>query len=315
MRSVCAAAALVVAGFAGPINAAEPIRPIPTTVDTDSKKVALGRMLFLDVRLSKDDSISCNSCHLLEKGGADGRRVSIGVGGAEGLINSPTVYNAADNIRQFWDGRAHDLLAQVDGPVQAKVEMGSLWPDIVAKLYLDPKYPDLFDAIYPDGITRQAIKDAIAEFERGLITPNSRFDKWLGGDANAINQQEKRGYQLFKRYGCSSCHQGTNVGGNMFQVFGVLDSYFEVRGNITRADLGRYNVTGNEADRHAFKVPSLRLAALTPPYLHDGMAPTLRAAVDIMFRHQLGREAPDQDKDDIVAFIKTLAGELQGYKP
>jgi cytochrome c peroxidase len=293
----------------------EPIRTISASIDVDPKKVALGRMLFSEVRLSKDNTISCNSCHDLEQGGADGRRVSIGVDGKEGLVNSPTVYNSAGSIKQFWDGRADDLASQVDGPVQTKHEFGSLWPDVVTKLYEDAKYPALFDAIYPDGITRKSIKDAIAEFERVLITPNSRFDKWLNGDADAITPQEKRGYDMFKQYGCSSCHQGANVGGNMFQVFGVIDSYFEARGNITKADLGRYNVTGNDADRHAFKVPSLRLVALTPPYLHDGRAPTLRAAVDIMFRHQLGREAPDQDKDDIVTFLKTLAGELLGYKP
>ena len=295
--------------------AVEPIRPIATSVDADPKKVTLGRMLFFEPMLSKDDTISCNSCHHLEQGGADGRRVSVGVNGAQGFVNSPTVYNSANSIRQFWDGRADDLHAQVDGPVQSKVEMSSLWPDIVTKLYLDPRYPKLFEEIYPDGITRASIKDAIVEFERVLITPNSRFDQWLGGDQDAITEQELNGYQLFKRYGCSSCHQGANVGGNMFQVFGVLDSYFEQRGNITKADLGRYNVTGNEADRHAFKVPSLRLAALTSPYFHDGSALTLRDAVDVMFRHQLGREAPDQDKEDIVAFIKSLVGELQGFKP
>jgi cytochrome c peroxidase len=301
--------------LSSPSAAAEPIRPVPTTVDADPKKVKLGRLLFFDVRLSKNDSVSCNSCHLLDQGGSDGRRVSVGVDGLEGFVNSPTVYNSANSIRQFWDGRADDLHSQVDGPIQASVEMGSLWPDVITKLYLDADYPKLFDEIYPDGITRNTIKDAIVEFERVLITPNSRFDQWLQGNTEAINAQELRGYQMFKQYGCVSCHQGANVGGNMFQVFGVIDSYFEVRGNITKADLGRYNVTGNEADRHAFKVPSLRLAALTPPYLHDGNAATLRNAVDIMFRHQLGREAPDQDKDDIVAFIKTLAGELQGIKP
>ena len=313
-----AALTLALLAYAGYVNvaaAAEPIRPIPDSVKTDPKKVVLGRMLFSDVRLSKDDSISCASCHVLSQGGADGRAVSIGVGGAEGLINAPTVFNAANSVRQFWDGRADHLVAQIDGPVQAKVEMAALWPDIVSKLYLDPKYPELFEAIYPEGITRKSIKDAIAEFERGLISPNSRFDKWLKGDKAAITDQEKRGYKLFKHYGCSSCHQGANVGGNMFQVFGVLNSYFEARGNITKVDLGRYNVTGNDADRHAFKVPSLRLAALTAPYLHDGRAATLRDAVNIMFRFQLGREAPDQDKEDIVAFIKTLAGELRGYKP
>ena len=138
----------------------------------------------------------------------------------------------------------------------------------------------LFNSIYADGITRENIKDAIAEFERSLITPNSRFDRFFKGDANAINVQEKRGYRLFKRYGCVSCHQGVAVGGNMFQIFGVINSYFKHRGNITQADLGRFNVTGNPADKHSFKVPSLRLAALTPPYLHDGNAATLREAVD-----------------------------------
>lgn len=299
----------------GSVGAAEPIRPIPTSVEADSAKVALGRALFSEPKLSRDGKVSCHSCHFLEQGGSDGRRVSIGVDGKEGFVNSPTVYNSAGSIRQFWDGRADDLPSQVDGPIQAAHEMGSLWPDVVARLYEDPKYPAMFDKVYPDdGITRQTIKDALAEFERVLISPNSPFDKWLGGDKNALTDQEVRGYEKFKQYGCSSCHQGANVGGNMFQVFGVLNSYFETRGNITKADLGRFNVTGNEADRHAFKVPSLRLVALTPPYLHDGSAPTLRAAVDIMFRHQLGREAPDQDKEDIVAFLKTLAGELQGYK-
>ena len=317
-RIVTMGLALVLLGgvlYAAGSMAAEPIRPIPATVDADPKKVALGRMLFFAKRLSKEDSVSCHSCHVLELGGSDGRRVSVGVDESEGFVNAPTVFNSANSIRQFWDGRADDLHSQIDGPVQAKHEMGALWPDVVTKLYLDPKYPDLFDEIYPDGITRTTIKDAIAEFERVLITPNSRFDKWLGGDQDALTEQEQRGYQSFKRYGCVSCHQGANVGGNMFQVFGVINSYFEERGNITKADLGRYNVTGNDADRHAFKVPSLRLAALTPPYFHDGRAPTLRAAVDIMFRHQLGREAPDEDKEDIVAFIKTLVGDLQGFEP
>lgn len=306
-------AALMVA-CAGNALAAEPILPIPLEVDVNPQKVALGRMLFNDPRLSKDGTVSCSSCHELAKGGADGRRVSLGVGGAEGKINSPTVYNTAGNFRQFWDGRADDLHAQIDGPLQADNEMAGLWPDVVTKLYSDPDYPGLFDAIYPDGINRDSIRDAIVEFERQLISPNSRFDKWLRGDASALSERELRGYELFKQYGCASCHQGANVGGNMFQVFGVLNSYFEERGNITPADMGRFNVTGNEADKHAFKVPSLRLAALTPPYLHDGSAATLRDAVDKMFRYQLGREAPDDEKDDIVEFIKTLAGELQGYQ-
>ncbi|MDE0456534.1 MAG: cytochrome-c peroxidase [Chromatiales bacterium] len=287
----------------------EPIRPIPDVPDADPEKVALGRALFHDPRLSRDNTTACASCHDLGNGGDDGRAVSIGVDGRSGPINAPTVFNAGLNFRQFWDGRAKTLVQQIDGPVQSPVELGSLWPDVIVKLYEHESYPARFQALYPEGITRANVKDALAEFMRTLTTPDSRFDRWLEGDADALEPHERRGYALFKHYGCISCHQGANVGGNMFQVFGVLNEYFKRRGNITDADLGRFNITGNPADRHAFKVPSLRMAALTAPYLHDGSAATLRDAVDAMFEFQIGREAPDADKDDIVAFIETLVGE------
>ncbi len=289
-------------------NGGEPIRPVPAP-EVDWARAALGERLFHDPQLSKDGTVSCASCHALDSGGDDGSRVSVGVGGELGSINAPTVFNAGYNFKQFWDGRADTLEAQIDGPVQSPVEMGSLWPDVVAKLYRDGTYPSQFNAIYPDGISRASVKNALAEFMRSLTTPGSRFDSWLAGDDAVLDEQELRGYDLFKSYGCASCHQGVNVGGNMFQVFGVINSYFTRRGNITDADRGRFNVTGNEADMHAFKVPSLRMAAHTAPYLHDGRAATLRDAVDIMFEFQLGREAPDADKDAIVAFIRTLAGE------
>ena len=292
---------------------AEPLAPVPTQIDVDPAKVALGERLFHDPRLSRDDTISCASCHDLVNGGDDGKVVSQGVGGRMGLVNTPTVFNTAFNIAQFWDGRAETLEDQIDGPIQSEIEMATLWPDVVMKLEDDEEYPRLFDAVYPgETISRRTIKDAIAEFMKSLITPNSRFDQWLKGDDQALNAQEKRGYELFKHYGCSSCHQGRNVGGNMFQVFGVINDYFSKRGGITRADMGRFNVTGNEEDRHAFKVPSLRMAAHTAPYLHDGSAATLRDAVDAMFEFQLGRTAPDSDKDAIVAFIRTLDGETGG---
>ena len=300
--------ALLVAGAA---DAVEPIRPIPEETGLDPDKVSLGRELFHETRLSRDGSVSCASCHDLARGGGDGRRVSIGIEGKLGVINSPTVFNASLNFKQFWDGRATSVEDQIDGPVQSPIEMGSLWPEVVAKLYEHDSYPERFEAIYPDGISRNSIKDAIGTFVRSLVTPNSRFDQWLKGDDSALTSQEREGYALFKSYGCVSCHQGMNVGGNMFQVFGVLNEYFKKRGNITEADFGRFNVTGNPADRHSFKVPSLRMAAHTAPYLHDGSAATLREAVDIMFEFQLGREAPDEDKDAIVAFIKTLAGESE----
>ena len=290
----------------------EPIRPIPDHIDLDPRKVALGKRLFHDVRLSADNSISCATCHPLERGGADGEVVSTGIDGQEGIINTPTVFNAGLSFAQFWDGRADSLEDQIDGPLQNPLEMGSLWPDVVAKLYEDPRYPTEFQAIYPSGITRASIKNTIADYQRSLLTPNSRFDRYLKGEADAITATEKRGYELFKRYGCISCHQGAAVGGNMFQTFGVINDYFRHRGNIGKADLGRYNVTGNSDDYHRFKVPSLRMAALTAPYLHDGNASTLREAVDIMFKYQLGRDAPGTDKDAIVAFINTLVGEYKG---
>ena len=293
----------------------EPIRPIPADLGTDPQKVALGRALFHDPRLSKDNTTACVSCHDLGSGGDDGRKVSVGVEGRLGPINAPTVFNVALNFKQFWDGRADTLTQQIDGPVQSPLELGTLWPDVIEKLYRHESYPARFEAVYPDGISRDNVKDALAEFMTSLTTPNSSFDRWLKGDEEAIDAQQKRGYALFKHYGCSSCHQGANVGGNMFQVFGVLNEYFRKRGDITEADLGRYNVTGNPVDRHAFKVPSLRMAALTAPYLHDGSAETLRDAVDAMFEFQLGREAPDEDKEDIVAFIRSLAGESKELDP
>ncbi len=301
-------------GFTEPGARAEPIKPVPIMVEVNEAKVALGRRLFHDPRLSKNNTVSCATCHDLSAGGDDGQVVSIGIEGRPGLVNAPTVFNSGYNFKQFWDGRAHTLEEQVDGPLQSRIEMESIWPDVVTKLFQDEDYPRLFQEAYPNDaqiISRENIKEAIAEFQRSLITPNSRFDQWLRGNVGALNEQEKEGYALFKRYGCVSCHQGANVGGNMFQVFGVINDYFRKRGNITDADLGRFNVTGNEADKHAFKVPSLRMAAHTAPYLHDGSAETLRDAVDAMFEFQLGREAPDEDKEAIVAFIKTLAGEYQ----
>lgn len=296
------------------VNADEPLKPLEMPKNLNEEKISLGKRLFHDVRLSKDNTISCASCHNLAEGGADGKVVSVGLNGEKGFVNAPTVYNSGLLFRQFWDGRAESLEDQIDSPVQAQHEMGALWPEVIAKLYQDDKYPETFKRLYKEGITRTNIKDAIAEFERSLVTTNSPFDRYLKGDESAIDEQAKEGYRLFKHYGCASCHQGANVGGNMFQVFGVVASYFEKRGDITDADKGRFTVTGNPEDKHRFKVPSLRLAALTPPYLHDGQAKTLRDAVDIMFEHQLGREAPDEDKEAIAHFLKTLVGEHKELK-
>jgi cytochrome c peroxidase len=188
--------------------------------------------------------------------------------------------------------------------------MDSNWSEIIAKLSGDSEYRKAFAAIYGDAITAAAMKEAIASFERTLITPNARFDQFLRGIEDAITEEEKQGYLLFKSYGCASCHQGRAVGGNMFEKMGVVRNYFAERGNITASDYGRFNITGVEEHRFEFKVPSLRNVELTAPYFHDGSAKTLEDAVKIMSKYQLGRQMPQEHRDLIVAFLKTLTGTL-----
>jgi cytochrome c peroxidase len=290
----------------------EPIKPVPQSLEQDPAKANIGRQLFLDVRLSANSSVSCASCHDPRKGGVDGRARSIGFSGKLTTVNTPSVLNAALNFRQFWDGRAESLEDQIDAVVRNPIEMGSSWVDVTAKLSRDPNYLRVFAASYKDGITKANIQNALATYERTLITPNSRFDKYLRGNRDAITDAEKAGYLKFKQYGCIACHQGVNVGGNMFQKFGVMGDYFAARGNPTEADMGRYVVTREADDQHVFKVPGLRNVALTAPYFHDGTAKTLDAAVEVMFRYQLGRVASKDDKQAIVKFLNTLTGELQG---
>ncbi len=287
----------------------EPVRPLPLQHGEDPDKVALGERQFHDPRLSADNSISCASCHNLASGGTDHRARSIGIGGRIGPIKAPTVYNSRFNLAQFWDGRATTLEQQVDGPLNNPLEMGSSLPQVVEKLRKIPEVVQQYSAIYPDGLTADNLRDAIACFERSLVTSDAPFDRWLRGDKNAIGQAELEGYRLFKRYGCISCHQGINVGGNMYGYMGAMGNYFANRGgDISKADLGRYNVTGREEDRFLFKVPGLRLAAINPPYFHDGSASTLTEAVKIMGRFQLGREIPAEDIERIIRFLHSLVG-------
>lgn len=288
----------------------EPIRPIPLSHGQDPQIASLGERLFHEVRLSVDDSISCAHCHPLGKGGMDGAARSPGVRSQLGTINTPTVFNAGFNLAQFWDGRADSLESQIKGPIHNPLEMGSNWEQVVAKLRDDPSYAKEFTRLYPDGITPASIQHAIATFERTLITPNGRFDQWLRGDEEALDETEKRGYRLFKGYGCIACHQGVNVGGNMYQLMGAMGDYFQDRrGDVTQADLGRYNVTGDEADRYMFKVPGLRMARRSAPYFHDAGADTLDRAIQAMAKYQLGRKIPREERKAIAAFIATLEGE------
>ena len=291
----------------------EPISPIPDSIPgIDPQKVALGKLLFHDTSLSQDNTIACASCHRFERGGADGKKYSIGIKGQLSLVNAPTVFNSTFNFRQFWDGRAENLFAQVEGPIHNKLEMGSNWYEVITKLKKNSVYQEEFARIYGSGITKESISDAIATFVQTLITPNSRFDKFLKGDASAITAYELSGYARFTSYGCIACHQGMNIGGNLYEKLGIMRDYFAERGNVTEADRGRNAITNNPDDLHMFKVPSLRNVALTAPYLHDGSSLTLEQTIATMGKYQLGISIPEDDIARIVAFLHTLTGEYNG---
>jgi cytochrome c peroxidase len=290
----------------------EPIQPIKRQLELDQTKVALGDKLFHEPQLSHTNTISCASCHNLSTGGVDRLVRSIGINGVVTSVNSPTVFNSGFNFRQDWDGGFETLEEQVEGAIKKPERMGSSWDEVIGKLKRSHFYTKAFSKIYEDGITSDNVADAIATFERSLITPNSRFDKFLRGDVNAITAEEKEGYRRFKNYGCVSCHQGVNLGGNLFQEFGIMGNYFSDRGKITPADFGRFNVTGNEEDRYVFKVPSLRNITLTAPYFHDGSAATLEQAISVMAKYQLGRDLSKETIDFIIKFLTTLTGEYQG---
>jgi cytochrome c peroxidase len=291
----------------------EPVQPLPLTVDLDPEKVALGDKLFHDRMLSGDDTLNCAFCHDLTRGGTDQARVAIGIRGQEGPINSPTVYNAMYNIAQFWDGRAKDLQEQAAGPVANHVEMGAEWDKVIEKLNNIEHYRDAFAKLYPEeGLTQSTVTHAIAVFEESLVTPNSRFDRYLRGEQDVLTEDEKDGYGLFKTH-CASCHFGPVLGGLSYEKMGVKQDYFKLRdGQPTEVDNGRFNVTGQEKDRHFFKVPVLRNIELTYPYFHDGSVNDLAEAVRIMAKVQRGVNLTDNETAKIVAFLNTLTGEYRG---
>lgn len=291
-------------------NAFVPI-PLDAGLDLDPQKVALGERLFHEKSLSRDNTISCASCHDLQNGGVDGLPFSVGIDGQMNTINTQTVFGSSLDFRQFWNGRAANLEEQVAEPMHNPVKMGSNWAEVIAKLNADSYYLAAFSKLY-GGIDAPSVEDAIATFERTLITKNSSFDRYLRGDMDALTADEKEGYRLFKDYGCSSCHQGVNVGGNMYHKLGVMRDYFTDRGNLTEADQGRYLVTHDIEDMHVFKVPSLRMVARTAPYFHDGTVPDLESAVTLMGYYQLGIDLPDADVRKIVQFLHTLVGQYQG---
>ncbi|MBP3563864.1 MAG: cytochrome-c peroxidase [Bacteroidales bacterium] len=296
------------------VRAAEPVRPIDHSLDVDQEKVALGFALFHDTRLSVDNTVSCATCHALETAGVDNHQYSHGVDDQIGGVNAPTVYNAVYNFVQFWDGRAKTLADQAAGPPLNPIEMASTsFDEIIAKLQADKPFAKAFKAVYPDGLTEANITDAIEEFERTLITPDSRFDKWLRGDSDAITAEELAGYELFKKYDCATCHVGPNLGGQSYELMGLRRHYFTERGlDLTVEDNGRFKETQLERDRHRFKVPGLRNVEHTWPYYHDGTRETLEDAVRDMGLYQSGVELTSAEVDQITSFLKTLTGEYKG---
>ena len=283
----------------------ELITPIPDNIEYDKQKVALGKKLFFDTRLSADDTISCASCHFLNDGGDDNIALPFGIGGKIGSIHTPTVYNSRYNLAQFWDGRAANLKEQASGPIHSPVEMATNFKDIIKKLNKDKKLVEEFNSVYKEGITKYSIIDAIVEFENVLVTPNAPFDKFLKGDNNALDSLEKEGFELFKEYGCIACHNGVNIGGNLFQKVGVVKKF-----KTKLKNLGKFNLTNDKNDKNYFKVPSLRNIDKTAPYFHDGSVDNLKDAVLIMFEVQLGIDPKDEDIEKIVKFLQSLNGEL-----
>lgn len=303
----------VATGPAGQTVNGEPVTPLlHAPPNLAPGKVDLGRKLFHDPRLSGGQDISCASCHDLERAGADDRARPLGSDGKPLDYNSPSVFNAGANFRLNWRGNFRTFEEQNEAVLLDPRVMNAAWPDLLARLRADSDYQTSFQVAYGSPAERTHVLDALAAFQRSLITPDARFDRYLRGEREAITADEERGYHRFKDYGCTACHQGANVGGNLFQQFGVFHNPFAERSSIAEADLGRFALTGQKSDRHVFRVPSLRNVAVTGPYFHDGSAATLSEAVETMARSQLGRELSGEDIDLIVKFLGTLTGTYRG---
>ena len=297
------------------------LQPIPDSLSTDIRKVTLGRKMYNEARISLDGTLSCATCHVIDQGGADSRgtRTSEGIYGQFGGINAPTVLNAAFNVEQFWNGRAHTLADQAAGPPVNPVEMGDqTWEQICERLSQDASLVAEFQSIYPEGITQATVTDAIAEYEKTLITPNDRLDQMLKGDENALTEEEKKGLAAFMDNSCAVCHVGKTLGGQSFETLGIYEDYYAAREQsnpdivYNDDDKGLAGFTGDTADLHRFKVPGLRNISKTSPYFHDGTQATIEDAVRAMFRFELGvKEAPESDVASISAFLRTLDGEIK----
>ncbi|MBK8815545.1 MAG: cytochrome-c peroxidase [Methylococcaceae bacterium] len=291
--------------------------PAPADNPTTPEKVALGKMLYHDPRLSSTGTVSCSSCHNTMLGGEDNRPNSMGVNGQTGGRSAPTVWNAAFNAVQFWDGRAESLEAQAAGPVTNPIEMGmKSWDDVVARLNTIEGYKKAFaDAFGGNAISKDTATKAIAAYERTLITPNSPYDKFVSGEKSALTEQEVRGMNKVAELGCTGCHSGPAFNGpGMFQKFPMhSNGMYQAKYHFNK-DLGLAEVTKKSEDEHKFKVPTLRNIALTAPYFHNGAVKTLDEAVKVMAKLQLDKELSTEELSDIVAFLNALTGEFPEQK-
>lgn len=291
-------------------------KPIPTSppsikgIESTPARIELGKQLYFDPRLSESHAISCNACHRIGMGGVDMQETSIGHRWQRGPRNAPTVLNAVFNTAQFWDGRAKNLEEQAGGPMVNPIEMGTTEKHVVEQLSGIPGYVTEFHDAFPDEkqpVTFENVRDLIALFEATLITPNAPFDRYLKGEENALNAQQKKGLQLFISKGCASCHNGINIGGGMYAPFGVVEK--PGAEFLPPNDHGRFEVTRTPSDEYVFKVPSLRNIALTLPYFHSGKSWSLRQAVAVMGSSQLGIKLSPKDVDDVTAFLLSLTGQ------
>jgi len=269
----------------------------------------LGQRVFRDPTLSDQGKRSCASCHPLDSGGMDGKVRAESVDRVSRLRNTPSLFNVSFNYFFNWDGVVTTLEAHTEKVMLNPNTINAKWPELIERLGAVPDYVDVFNRIYPDGLTKASVVDALSNFERSLITPNARFDRFLRGDTAALDAEEQQGYRLFNTLGCVACHQGVNLGGNLFQKFGIFGA---PKGEQGPVDEGRYGVTGNDKDRGVFRVPSLRNVAVTAPYFHDGCGANLDTVVDTMAERPLGKRLAAKQRDAIVRSLNTLTGEYAG---
>lgn len=312
-----------ISGQAAAANAPWPalpsVAPAPAANPTTPAKVELGKKLFLDPRVSVDGTVSCNSCHNVMEAGDDDRATSAGVRGQRGGRSAPTVYNAAFLTVQFWDGRAASLEEQAKGPVTNPIEMGMKdHAAVVSRIALIPAYVSEFEAVFgASGVTIDNFANAVAAYERTLITPGSAYDRYVGGDETALNEQQKRGLQTVLETGCTACHSGANFAGpdlpmgqGFYQKVPLIPgSEYDAKYDLT-SDTGREQATKNAADKNMWRVPTWRNIALTAPYFHNGSVATLDEAVRVMAKIQLGKDLTDAQVSDIVAFLGSLSGKF-----